>query len=115
MNIVGVVGAVVALSLLTVLTVTGVVLYYNPLMCLRGRDLSLTHLSLRACWSQSGLPVLSPPHLCLCMELPVTIWGRHRREAALAGLVQSSKTSGTPRGAVSNAVSFLSYSGAAYR
>ncbi|NWV70755.1 VSI10 protein, partial [Malurus elegans] len=36
-NIVGVVGAVVVLSLLAVLTVTGVVLYYNPLMCLRGR------------------------------------------------------------------------------
>ncbi|NXA00014.1 VSI10 protein, partial [Nesospiza acunhae] len=36
-NIVGVVGAVVVLSLLTVLTVTGVVLYYNPLLCLRGR------------------------------------------------------------------------------
>lgn len=35
-NIVGVVGAVVVLSLLAVLTVTGVVLYYNPLLCLRG-------------------------------------------------------------------------------
>ncbi|NXF28975.1 VSI10 protein, partial [Nyctibius bracteatus] len=34
-NIVGVVGAVVVLSLLTILTVTGVVLYYNPLLCLR--------------------------------------------------------------------------------
>ncbi|NXM82126.1 VSI10 protein, partial [Oenanthe oenanthe] len=34
-NIVGVVGAVVVLSLLTVLTVTGVVLYYNPLLCFR--------------------------------------------------------------------------------
>ncbi|NXR28447.1 VSI10 protein, partial [Cinclus mexicanus] len=34
-NIVGVVGAVVVLSLLTVLTVTAVVLYYNPLLCLR--------------------------------------------------------------------------------
>ncbi|KAM9219259.1 V-set and immunoglobulin domain-containing protein 10 [Leptosomus discolor] len=34
-NIVGVVGAVVVLSLLVVLTVTGVVLYYNPLLCLR--------------------------------------------------------------------------------
>ncbi|KAI1232973.1 hypothetical protein IHE44_0006161, partial [Lamprotornis superbus] len=34
-NAVGVVGAVVVLSLLTVLTVTGVVLYYNPLLCLR--------------------------------------------------------------------------------
>ncbi|NWT32211.1 VSI10 protein, partial [Cardinalis cardinalis] len=33
-NIVGVVGAVVVLSLLTVLTITGVVLYYNPLLCL---------------------------------------------------------------------------------
>ncbi|XP_009462048.1 PREDICTED: V-set and immunoglobulin domain-containing protein 10 [Nipponia nippon] len=35
-NIVGVVGAVVVLSLLAILTVTGVVLYYNPLLCLRG-------------------------------------------------------------------------------
>ncbi|TRZ10560.1 hypothetical protein HGM15179_016545 [Zosterops borbonicus] len=35
-NIVGVVGAVVVLSILAVLTVTGVVLYYNPLLCLRG-------------------------------------------------------------------------------
>ncbi|NXB40799.1 VSI10 protein, partial [Eulacestoma nigropectus] len=34
-NIVGVVGAVVVLSLLAVLTLTGVVLYYNPLLCLR--------------------------------------------------------------------------------
>ncbi|NXO10066.1 VSI10 protein, partial [Oriolus oriolus] len=34
-NIVGVVGAVIVLSLLAVLTVTGVVLYYNPLLCLR--------------------------------------------------------------------------------
>ncbi|XP_040461912.1 V-set and immunoglobulin domain-containing protein 10 isoform X4 [Falco naumanni] len=34
-NIVGVVGAVVVLSLLAILTVTGVVLYYNPLLCLR--------------------------------------------------------------------------------
>ncbi|NWZ83489.1 VSI10 protein, partial [Poecile atricapillus] len=34
-NIVGVVGAVVVLSLLAVLTITGVVLYYNPLLCLR--------------------------------------------------------------------------------
>ncbi|NXI03230.1 VSI10 protein, partial [Pachycephala philippinensis] len=34
-NIVGVVGAVVVLSLLAVLTVTGIVLYYNPLLCLR--------------------------------------------------------------------------------
>ncbi|NXS38624.1 VSI10 protein, partial [Pomatostomus ruficeps] len=34
-NIVGVVGAVVVLCLLAVLTVTGVVLYYNPLLCLR--------------------------------------------------------------------------------
>ncbi|NXY36356.1 VSI10 protein, partial [Pomatorhinus ruficollis] len=37
-NIVGVVGAVVVLSILAVLTVTGVVLYYNPLLCLTGRD-----------------------------------------------------------------------------
>ncbi|NXM03682.1 VSI10 protein, partial [Tyrannus savana] len=37
-NIVGIVGAVVVLSLLVILTVTGVVLYYNPLLCLRGRD-----------------------------------------------------------------------------
>uniref|UniRef100_A0A8C3P2X7 V-set and immunoglobulin domain containing 10 n=1 Tax=Cyanoderma ruficeps TaxID=181631 RepID=A0A8C3P2X7_9PASS len=35
-NIVGVVGAVVVLSILAVLTVTGVVLYYNPLLCLTG-------------------------------------------------------------------------------
>ncbi|NXH31158.1 VSI10 protein, partial [Myiagra hebetior] len=34
-NVVGVVGAVVVLSLLAVLTITGVVLYYNPLLCLR--------------------------------------------------------------------------------
>ncbi|NXD29035.1 VSI10 protein, partial [Spelaeornis formosus] len=34
-NIVGIVGAVVVLSLLTVLTATGVVLFYNPLLCLR--------------------------------------------------------------------------------
>ncbi|NXO00817.1 VSI10 protein, partial [Rhinopomastus cyanomelas] len=34
-NIVGVVGAVVVLSLLVILTVTGVFLYYNPLLCLR--------------------------------------------------------------------------------
>ncbi|NXW59702.1 VSI10 protein, partial [Eurystomus gularis] len=34
-NIVGVVGAVVVLSLLAILTVTGLVLYYNPLLCLR--------------------------------------------------------------------------------
>ncbi|NXO69668.1 VSI10 protein, partial [Phainopepla nitens] len=34
-NIVGLVGAVVVLSVLTVLAVTGVVLYYNPLLCLR--------------------------------------------------------------------------------
>ncbi|XP_010126295.1 PREDICTED: V-set and immunoglobulin domain-containing protein 10, partial [Chlamydotis macqueenii] len=37
-NIVGVVGAVVVLCLLAVLTVTGVVLYYNPLLCLIGRS-----------------------------------------------------------------------------
>ncbi|NXK61558.1 VSI10 protein, partial [Sylvietta virens] len=34
-NIVGLVGAVVVLSVLAVLTITGVVLYYNPLLCLR--------------------------------------------------------------------------------
>ncbi|NXP52850.1 VSI10 protein, partial [Heliornis fulica] len=34
-NIVGVVGAVVVLCLLAVLTITGVILYYNPLLCLR--------------------------------------------------------------------------------
>ncbi|NXC22067.1 VSI10 protein, partial [Corythaeola cristata] len=34
-NIVGVVGAVVVLSLLAILTITGMVLYYNPLLCLR--------------------------------------------------------------------------------
>ncbi|NWS14543.1 VSI10 protein, partial [Pachyramphus minor] len=38
-NIVGIVGAVVVLFLLVILTITGVVLYYNPLLCLRGRDL----------------------------------------------------------------------------
>lgn len=37
-NIVGVVGAVVVLSLMAVLTISGVVLYYNPLLCLRGRS-----------------------------------------------------------------------------
>ncbi|NWR85640.1 VSI10 protein, partial [Furnarius figulus] len=35
-NIVGIVGAVVVLSLLVILTITGVILYYNPLLCLRG-------------------------------------------------------------------------------
>lgn len=61
-NIVGVVGAVVVLSILIVLTVTGVVLYYNPLLCLTGRGwfllpgaLSLTCLFLPVCWSHSGL------------------------------------------------------------
>ncbi|NWU11789.1 VSI10 protein, partial [Cephalopterus ornatus] len=34
-NVVGIVGAVVVLSLLVILTITGVVLYYNPLLCLR--------------------------------------------------------------------------------
>ncbi|KAM6318323.1 V-set and immunoglobulin domain-containing protein 10 [Podargus strigoides] len=34
-NIVGVVGAVVVLSLLAVLTITGLILYYHPLLCLR--------------------------------------------------------------------------------
>ncbi|NWI69629.1 VSI10 protein, partial [Todus mexicanus] len=34
-NIVGVVGAVAILSLLAVLTITGLVLYYSPLLCLR--------------------------------------------------------------------------------
>ncbi|KAM6111888.1 V-set and immunoglobulin domain-containing protein 10 [Pterocles gutturalis] len=37
-NIIGVVGAVVVLSLLAILTIIGVVLYYNPLLCLRGRS-----------------------------------------------------------------------------
>ncbi|KAM6340303.1 LOW QUALITY PROTEIN: V-set and immunoglobulin domain-containing protein 10 [Alca torda] len=37
-NFVGVVGAVVVLSLLAILTVTRVVLYCNPLLCLRGRS-----------------------------------------------------------------------------
>lgn len=37
-NIVGVVGAGVILSLLAILTVTGVILYCNPLLCLRGRS-----------------------------------------------------------------------------
>nr|XP_009669330.1 PREDICTED: V-set and immunoglobulin domain-containing protein 10 [Struthio camelus australis] len=35
-NIVGVVGAVVVLSLLAILVVSGVILYYHPLLCLRG-------------------------------------------------------------------------------
>ncbi|XP_025974928.2 V-set and immunoglobulin domain-containing protein 10 [Dromaius novaehollandiae] len=35
-NIVGIVGAVVVLSLLAILTVSGIVLYYHPLLCLRG-------------------------------------------------------------------------------
>ncbi|CAM9547316.1 unnamed protein product [Bubo scandiacus] len=39
-NIVGVVGAVVVLSLLAVLTITGIILYYNPLLCLRGAAFS---------------------------------------------------------------------------
>ncbi|KAM6377990.1 V-set and immunoglobulin domain-containing protein 10 isoform 2-T2 [Pluvialis apricaria] len=34
-NVVGAVGAVVVLSLLAILTITGVILYYNPLLCLR--------------------------------------------------------------------------------
>ncbi|NXU91240.1 VSI10 protein, partial [Xiphorhynchus elegans] len=37
-NIVGIVGAVVVLSLLVILIITGVILYYNPLLCLRGRE-----------------------------------------------------------------------------
>uniref|UniRef100_A0A669PJ27 V-set and immunoglobulin domain containing 10 n=1 Tax=Phasianus colchicus TaxID=9054 RepID=A0A669PJ27_PHACC len=62
-NIVGVVGAVVVLSLIAVLTISGVVLYYNPLLCLRGRssppckpgswgEFSLTYLPFLLCWSQ---------------------------------------------------------------
>ncbi|NXA05005.1 VSI10 protein, partial [Sapayoa aenigma] len=39
-NIVGIVGAVVVLSLLVILTVTGVILYYNPLLCLRASTCS---------------------------------------------------------------------------
>ncbi|XP_068509906.1 V-set and immunoglobulin domain-containing protein 10 [Anas acuta] len=35
-NIVGVVGAVATLSLMAVLTISGLILYYNPLLCLRG-------------------------------------------------------------------------------
>ncbi|XP_010212982.1 PREDICTED: V-set and immunoglobulin domain-containing protein 10-like [Tinamus guttatus] len=35
-NIVGVVGAVVVLSLLALLVLSGIVLYYHPLLCLRG-------------------------------------------------------------------------------
>lgn len=114
MNIVGIVGAVVVLSLLAVLTVTGVVLYYNPLLCLRGRDwfllpggLSLTCLSLPVCWSKSGLPVpcvgSSPPHLCLCMGLPVTMWGGQTWRQDWQGL-----SGGTAKGAVSNTVSLFS-------
>ncbi|NXK97789.1 VSI10 protein, partial [Formicarius rufipectus] len=37
-NIVGLVGAVVVLSLLVILIITGIILYYNPLLCLRGRE-----------------------------------------------------------------------------
>uniref|UniRef100_U3J0E9 V-set and immunoglobulin domain containing 10 n=1 Tax=Anas platyrhynchos platyrhynchos TaxID=8840 RepID=U3J0E9_ANAPP len=37
-NIVGVVGAVATLSLMAVLTISGLILYYNPLLCLRGRS-----------------------------------------------------------------------------
>uniref|UniRef100_G1NAB7 Ig-like domain-containing protein n=1 Tax=Meleagris gallopavo TaxID=9103 RepID=G1NAB7_MELGA len=62
-NIVGVVGAVVVLSLMAVLTISGVVLYYNPLLCLRGKssplckpgyrgEFSLTYLPFLLCWSQ---------------------------------------------------------------
>ncbi|XP_062446126.1 V-set and immunoglobulin domain-containing protein 10 [Rhea pennata] len=35
-NIVGIVGAVVVLSLLAILIVSGIILYYHPLLCLRG-------------------------------------------------------------------------------
>ncbi|KAM6403770.1 V-set and immunoglobulin domain-containing protein 10 [Rhynochetos jubatus] len=51
-NVVGVVGAVVVLSLLAVLTITGVVLYYSPLLCLRGQASSTSH-PISAC---SALP-----------------------------------------------------------
>lgn len=53
----------VVLSLMAVLTISGVVLYYNPLLCLRGRssplckprgreEFSLTYLPFLLCWSQ---------------------------------------------------------------
>uniref|UniRef100_A0A8C5JEP9 V-set and immunoglobulin domain containing 10 n=1 Tax=Junco hyemalis TaxID=40217 RepID=A0A8C5JEP9_JUNHY len=99
-NIVGVVGAVVVLSLLTVLTVTGVVLYYNPLLCLRGSAWFLlpgalfpTHLSpLHAGVSQGCLC-----HVCAsAWGLPVTIWGKHR----VARGCPVNKTSGTPSAVV---------------
>ncbi|NXS56444.1 VSI10 protein, partial [Brachypteracias leptosomus] len=41
-NIAGVVGAVVVLFLLAILTVTGLILYYNPLLCLRAFQPSST-------------------------------------------------------------------------
>ncbi|NXA38015.1 VSI10 protein, partial [Eudromia elegans] len=37
-NIVGIVGAVVVLSLLALLVVSGIILYYHPLLCLRGKS-----------------------------------------------------------------------------
>ncbi|NWI17570.1 VSI10 protein, partial [Crypturellus soui] len=37
-NIVGVVGAVVVLTLLALLVVSGIILYYHPLLCLRGKS-----------------------------------------------------------------------------
>ncbi|KFQ48882.1 V-set and immunoglobulin domain-containing protein 10, partial [Pelecanus crispus] len=56
-NIVGVVGAVVVLSLLAILTVTGVVLYYNPLLCLRGAAFSCG----AAAWEDSFLSAFVSP------------------------------------------------------
>ncbi|XP_013812348.1 V-set and immunoglobulin domain-containing protein 10 isoform X1 [Apteryx mantelli] len=35
-NIIGIVGAVVVLSLLAILLISGIILYYHPLLCLRG-------------------------------------------------------------------------------
>lgn len=56
-NIVGVVGAVVVLSLMAVLTISGVVLYYNPLLCLRGAAFSCG----AAAWEDSILSASSSP------------------------------------------------------
>uniref|UniRef100_A0A663M115 V-set and immunoglobulin domain containing 10 n=1 Tax=Athene cunicularia TaxID=194338 RepID=A0A663M115_ATHCN len=60
-NIVGVVGAVVVLSLLAVLTITGIILYYNPLLCLRGRSSPLHKLGGR--YPFLGQPVFIPNQL----------------------------------------------------
>ncbi|XP_064322226.1 V-set and immunoglobulin domain-containing protein 10 isoform X2 [Phalacrocorax carbo] len=76
-NIVGVVGAVVVLSLLAILTVTGVVLYYNPLLCLRGAAFRLVWI----------LP--SPVRVASLVHLPavvISLWGGESTSAAGAKL-----------------------------